>query len=144
MMARWKHRKQFGEQRGPAIDASVPDCEPGDVLTSALHTSQPPPRSLRQAVKPLSSANVSEGGVIPGRLAAVDKYWKCYPSLKHHSFTYCKCASLWAPSPHCWRGGRQHPAASAMSEHHRMQPQTRFSLLKLQRTDCASQLDSRL
>lgn len=101
-----------------------------------------PPRSIRQAVKPPSSANVSEGGVILGRLTAVDKCWKCYPSLKHHSFTYCKCASLWAASPHCWQGGRQHPAALAISEHHHIQPQTHFSLQRTVRKNCREQTAS--
>lgn len=111
----------------------------GDVLTSALLSSQPP-LSLWQGVKSPSPANVSECSVIQGRFAAVDKYWKCYPSLKHHSFTYWKCASLWAPSPHCWQRGRQHQADPAMTAYHQTQPQTQFSLLKLQRRDCVSEI----
>lgn len=95
---------------GLTIDASVSDYELGDVLASAPPRSSTPPFSSDRPsslppplmyLKAVSSRAAS---------AAVDKYWKCYPSLKHHSFTYCKCASLWAPSPHCWQGGRQHQA----------------------------------
>lgn len=60
--------------------------------------------------------------------AAVDKYWKRYPSLKHHAFIYCKRSWLWEPSSHCWQGERQH---SDM----KMQPQPQ---LQLQRRDCSS------
>ncbi len=141
VLFQWWRNENTGsssQSNGAAIDASVSDNELGDVLTSALLTPQPP-LFLQQTVKPTATANVSEFSVNQGRLRAVDKYWKCYPSLKHHSFTYCKCASLWAPNPYCWQGGRQHQAAPAMSQHHQMQPQTEFSQLKLQRTDGKSE-----
>lgn len=55
---------------GLTIDASVSDYELGDVLASAPPRSStpPPPLLLRQAVKSPSTANVSEGGVVQGRL----------------------------------------------------------------------------
>lgn len=48
-------------------------------------------------------------------LAAVDKCWKRYPSLKHHSFAYGKCASWRARSAHCWRGEEDDTRAVARS-----------------------------
>lgn len=78
-----------------------------EVMSQRLPSSLLSP--LWQAVKTPCTANVSECSVIQGCLAAVDKYWKCYPSLKHHSFTYCKCTSLWAQSPHCWQGRKTTP-----------------------------------
>ena len=53
---------------GLTIDASVSDYELGDVLASAPPRSSTMPPLLRQAVKSPSTANVSEGGVIQGRL----------------------------------------------------------------------------
>lgn len=82
------------------------------VMSLLIPFSRPkPPLSLQQAVKSLSPTNVSECSVIQGRLAAVDKYWKCYPSLKHHSFTYCKSASLWAPVPALLTGRNKTPGS---------------------------------
>lgn len=144
MIAQWKHRKQLGEQWGCDRCLRVRLWARWCLNVCPPHFSAPSLSSSNRPVKSRSTANVSECSVIQGRLAAVDKYWKCYPSLKHHSFTYCKCASLRAPSPRCWQGGRQHQAAPAMTEHHQMQPQTELSLLKLQRTDCVSELGSRL
>lgn len=46
-------------------------------------------------------------------LAAVDKCWKRYPSLKHHSLAYGKCAPWRALSPHCWRGEEDNTRAPA-------------------------------
>ena len=100
---------------GLTIDASVSDYELGDVLASAppWSSTMPPTPHPPSSDRPSSlSPPLMYLKAVSSRAAsaAVDKYWKCYPSLKHHSFTYRKCASLWAPSPHCWQGGRQHQA----------------------------------
>lgn len=82
VIARWKHRKQFKERRG------YDRC--------ALLTSPPLPASFPQTGRQVSAPLMHPKAASPAA-AAVDKYWKGYPSLKHHSFTYCKPASLWEP-----------------------------------------------